>query len=44
MKRSLDYAYKALSIYQKLHNGRSVCVIISNIGDTYEKLNQLDSA
>ncbi|MBC7629735.1 MAG: histidine kinase, partial [Ferruginibacter sp.] len=43
-RRAIDYLLKALVIFKSINDLRNVGVITSNLGNSYEKLNMLDSA
>jgi tetratricopeptide (TPR) repeat protein len=44
MRASADYDLKALDLVRSTHNKRQFTSVLMNIGDSYEKLNILDSA
>lgn len=44
MKRSNEYAYRCIVIYKKLHEMSGLANMYINLGDNYEKSDQLDSA
>jgi signal transduction histidine kinase len=43
-RQSMSYTLKGLALAQSTGNQRSVLIGLLNLGDSYEKLNQLDSA
>ena len=43
-RRAIDYGFKALVINKAINHLQGVVVNTSNLGDSYEKLNMLDSA
>jgi len=43
-RQAVTYMKKGLAIAESLHNQPSVLIGLNNLGDSYEKLNRLDSA